>query len=180
LQVDPALLEYAFGRNIVISTPTTLIALLRTVAYTWRQEALASNAARVHELGRELHSRLATMGGHVARLGKQLGGAVDAYNRTVSSLESRVLVTARRFSELDVVTEQLDTPEQVERSPRTVQAVELVASATDSLVALEAGQRSSADAPADGEPESEENWAWVIDTLHQSPSDDPQRSTVNE
>jgi DNA recombination protein RmuC len=180
LQVDPALLEYAFGRNIVISTPTTLIALLRTVAYTWRQEALASNAARVHELGRELHSRLATMGGHVARLGKQLGGAVDAYNRTVSSLESRVLVTARRFSELDVVTEQLDTPEQVERSPRTVQAVELVASATDSLVALEAGQRASADAPADGEPESEENWAWVIDTLHQAPSEDPQRSTVNE
>ena len=104
----------------MISTPTTLIALLRTVAYTWRQEALASNAARVHELGRELHSRLATMGGHVARLGKQLGGAVDAYNRTVSSLESRVLVTARRFGELGVVTEQLDTPEQVERSPRTV------------------------------------------------------------
>lgn len=180
LQVDPALLEYAFARNIVISTPTTLIALLRTVAYTWRQEALASNAARVHELGRELHSRLATMGGHVAKLGKQLGGAVEAYNRAVSSLESRVLVTARRFSELGVVTEQLDTPEQVERSPRTVQAVELVASATDSLIALEAGERAPADAPADGEPDSEESWAWVIDTLHQAPSEDPQRSTVNE
>jgi DNA recombination protein RmuC len=180
LQVDPALLEYAFERNIVISTPTTLIALLRTVAYTWRQEALASNAARVHELGRELHARLATMGGHVAKLGKQLGGAVDAYNRTVSSLESRVLVTARRFSELGVITEQLDTPEQVERSPRTVQAVELVASATDSLVALEVGQRAAAEAHADDEPNSEENWAWVIDTLHQEPGDDPQRSTVNE
>lgn len=180
LQVDPALLEHAFERHIVISTPTTLIALLRTVAYTWRQEALASNAARVHELGRELHARLATMGGHVAKLGKQLGGAVDAYNRTVSSLESRVLVTARRFSEFAVVTEQLDTPEQVERIPRTVQAVELVASATDSLVALEAAQRAPAETNADGEPNSEESWAWVIDTLHQAPGDDPQRSTVNE
>jgi DNA recombination protein RmuC len=170
LQADPALLEHAFERNIVISTPTTLIALLRTVAYTWRQEALASNAARVHELGRELHARLATMGGHVAKLGKQLGGAVDAYNRAVSSLESRVLVTARRFGELDVVTEGLDTPEQVERSPRTVQAVELVASATESLVALEAAQHA---------PETDHNWDWVVDTLHQAPSEEPSRSSVN-
>jgi DNA recombination protein RmuC len=175
LQADPTLLEHAFERNIVISTPTTLIALLRTVAYSWRQEALASNAARVHELGRELHARLATMGGHVAKLGKQLGGAVDAYNRTVSSLESRVLVTARRFGELGVVTDQLETPEQVERSPRTVQAVELVASATDSLVALDAGQR-----PAVVPTESDHNWDWVIDTLHQAPNEDPPRSSVNE
>jgi DNA recombination protein RmuC len=175
LQADPTLLEHAFERNIVISTPTTLIALLRTVAYTWRQEALASNAARVHELGRELHARLATMGGHVAKLGKQLGGAVDAYNRTVSSLESRVLVTARRFGELGVVTDQLETPEQVERSPRTVQAVELVASATDSLVALDAGQR-----PAVVPTESDHNWDWVIDTLHQAPNEDSPRSSVNE
>lgn len=183
LQADPALLEHAFERNIVISTPTTLIALLRTVAYTWRQEALASNAARVHELGRELHSRLATMGGHVAKVGKQLGGAVDAYNRAVSSLESRVLVTARRFGELGVVTEQLDTPEQVERSPRTVQAVELVASATDSLVALDAGHRAPTVEQArnsDGGPNSDQDWAWVIDALHQAPSEDPPQSSVNE
>jgi DNA recombination protein RmuC len=125
-------------------------------------------------LGRELHSRLATMGGHVARLGKQLGGAVEAYNRTVTSLESRVLVTARRFGELGVVTEQLDAPEQVERSPRTVQAVELVASATDSLVALDPGQRT-----ADSERRSAD-WAWVTETLHQAGSNDQERSTVNE
>ncbi|MGH3824850.1 MAG: DNA recombination protein RmuC [Pseudonocardiaceae bacterium] len=183
LQADPALLEHAFEHNIVISTPTTLIALLRTVAYTWRQEALASNAARVHELGRELHSRLATMGGHVARLGKQLGGAVDAYNRAVSSLESRVLVTARRFGELGVIAEQLDTPEQVERSPRTVQAVELVASAADSLVALNPGQRAPRvlSAPnSDGEPDSGQNWAWVTEALHQAQGEDQQRFTVNE
>jgi DNA recombination protein RmuC len=184
LQSDPALLEHAFERNVVISTPTTLIALLRTVAYTWRQEALARNAARVHELGRELHSRLATMGSHVARLGKQLGGAVEAYNRTVTSLESRVLVTARRFGELGVVAEQLDTPEQVERSPRTVQAVELVASATDSLVALNPGQRNSPGKPElDREPDSErhgEDWSWVTEALHQVGGDDQERSTVNE
>jgi DNA recombination protein RmuC len=184
LQSDPALLEHAFERNIVISTPTTLIALLRTVAYTWRQEALASNAARVHELGRELHSRLATMGSHVAKLGKQLGGAVDAYNRTVSSLESRVLVTARRFGEFGVSTEPLDTPEQVERAPRTVQAVELVASATDSLVALDPEQRTPRmlERPnGEGEPESsDQNWTWVTETLHQTWGEDHERSTVNE
>ena len=183
LQSDPALLEHAFERNIVISTPTTLIALLRTVAYTWRQEALASNAARVHELGRELHSRLATMGGHVAKLGKQLGGAVDAYNRTVSSLESRVLVTARRFGELGVGTELLDTPEQVERAPRSVQAVELVASATDSLVALDSGQRAPqmlGRPGGDGEPDSDESWTWVAETLNQARGEDHERSTVNE
>jgi DNA recombination protein RmuC len=179
LQADPALLEHAFERNIVISTPTTLIALLRTVAYTWRQEALASNAARVHELGRELHARLATMGRHVTKLGRQLSGAVDAYNHTVSSLESRVLVTARRFGELGVVTEQLDSPEQVERSPRTVQAVELVASATDSLVALELGRRAS-DALGEPAPDSDHDWAWVTETLHQARSEDHQRTTVNE
>lgn len=189
LQADPALLEHAFERHIVISTPTTLIALLRTVAYTWRQEALASNAARVHELGRELHSRLATMGGHVTKLGRQLSGAVDAYNRTVSSLESRVLVTARRFGELGVIAEQLDTPEQVERSPRTVQAVELVASASDSLVALDPGQRAprALSAPSsDGEPDTDgardtdQGWSWVTETLHQARGEDQPRATVNE
>ena len=137
MQSDPALLEHAFERNVVVATPTTLIALLRTVAYTWRQEALARNAAQVHELGRELHSRLSTMGRHVAKLGRALGGAVDSYNSTVSSLESRVLVTARRFVDLDVVSAELDPPDQVEKAPRTVQAAELVASAADALVALE-------------------------------------------
>lgn len=174
LQSDPALLEHAFERNVVIATPTTLIALLRTVAYTWRQEALARNAARVHELGRELHSRLATMGGHVARLGKQLGGAVDAYNRTVSSLESRVLVTARRFGELVVVSEPLDPPDQVERSPRTVQAVELVASATETVVALEPGWS----APEAERPD--EDWRWVAEALHQERVEDQGRASVNE
>jgi DNA recombination protein RmuC len=136
LRADPALLEHAFTQSVVVVTPTTLIALLRTVAYTWRQEALAANAKQVHTLGRELHSRLATMGTHVAKLGRTLDAAVDSYNKTVSSLESRVLVTARKLTELRVSDGELPTPAQVERSPRQLQAPELVASAEDSLVAL--------------------------------------------
>jgi len=136
LQAEPTLLEYAFGRNVVIATPTTLIALLRTVAYGWRQEALARNAAAVHQLGKELHARLATMGTHVAKLGRSLDGAVDSYNKTVSSLEARVLVTARRLTELKVADDELEAPAQVDRSPRRVSAPELVASADDALVAL--------------------------------------------
>lgn len=137
LQADPALLEHAFGHNVVIATPTTLIALLRTVAYGWRQEALARNAAAVHQLGKELHARLATMGTHVAKLGRSLDGAVDSYNKTVSSLEARVLVTARRLTELKVADGELGAPSPVDRSPRRVSAPELVASADDALVALD-------------------------------------------
>jgi DNA recombination protein RmuC len=134
LEQEPALLEYAFERNVVIATPSNLIALLRTVGYAWRQEALAANAQQVYELGRELHSRLATMGGHLARLGGQLENAVKSYNSTVASMESRVLVTARRFSELKVTDHELAATPQVSQVPRQVQAPELVASATDSLV----------------------------------------------
>jgi DNA recombination protein RmuC len=136
LQADPALLEHAFSNNVVIATPTTLIALLRTVAYTWRQEALARNAAQVHQLGKELHSRLATMGTHVAKLGRSLESAVASYNQTVSSLEARVLVTARKLTDLKVTDDEIAELAQVERAPRTVAAQELVASAAESLVAL--------------------------------------------
>jgi DNA recombination protein RmuC len=134
---DPALLEYAFENNVVIATPQTLVALLRTVAYTWRQEALARNAQDVLRLGRDLHGRLSTLGTHVNRLGNALTSAVKNFNATVSSLESRVLVTARRFADLKVSDEELETPAQVEVVARQVQAPELVASATDALIALD-------------------------------------------
>jgi len=136
LEEDPSLQEHAFSRNVVIATPSTLIALLRTVSYTWRQEALARNAADIHALGRELHGRLATMGGHMSKLGAQLNSAVASYNSTVSSLEGRVLVTARRFSDLQVCDEKLPGSGQVELVARQVQAPELVASASDMLIAL--------------------------------------------
>lgn len=127
LREDPALQEHAFLRNVVLATPSTLVALLRTVAYTWRQEALAANAAEVHQLGRELYQRLSTLGGHMDKLGRSLSTAVGSYNQTVSSLESRVLVTARRMTDLKVVSpdDELTTPKQVTDTARSTQAPEL-------------------------------------------------------
>jgi DNA recombination protein RmuC len=136
LEQDPALFQHAFERNVVIATPATLVALLRTVAYSWRQEALAQNAQDVLKLGRELYARLATMGGHVSKLGNSLESAVKTYNETVSSLESRVLVSARRLVDLKVTTDELAPPRQVERAVRQVQAPELVASASEALISL--------------------------------------------
>ncbi len=104
MTIDPGLTEYAFSRNVVIATPTTLIALLRTVAFTWRQERLSESAAAIHSLGLELHGRLATLGAHFSRLGVNLDRAVESYNAAVGSVESRVLVTARRFADLGVGT----------------------------------------------------------------------------
>ncbi|MEV4277362.1 DNA recombination protein RmuC [Actinoplanes xinjiangensis] len=124
LQRDPALMEHAFRRNIVLATPATLIAMLRTVAYSWRQEALTRNAAAVHGLARELYGRLSTLGDHVDKLGTALGGAVTAYNRAVGSLESRVLVSARKLAEMGVSDEELFPPVQVETAPRQPQAPE--------------------------------------------------------
>ncbi|MEN3612627.1 DNA recombination protein RmuC [Plantactinospora sp. ZYX-F-223] len=126
LQRDPTLLEHAFARNVVLATPATLVALLRTVAYSWRQEALARNAVAVHALARELYGRLGTLGEHVAKLGGALGGAVTAYNRAVGSLEARVLVSARKLAELGVAGDDLPVPPQVETAPRQPQAPELV------------------------------------------------------
>jgi DNA recombination protein RmuC len=126
LQRDPTLLEHAFTRNVVLATPATLVALLRTVAYSWRQESLTRNAQQVHALGRELYARLATMGSHLTKLGASLGAAVTAYNRFVGSMEARVLVTARKFAELGVSDDDLPTPEQIDQAPRQPQSPELV------------------------------------------------------
>ncbi|GLH98040.1 DNA recombination protein RmuC [Phytohabitans aurantiacus] len=126
LQRDPSLLEHAFARNVVLATPATLMALLRTVAYAWRQEALARNAVAVHTLARELYGRLSTLGDHVSKLGSSLGGAVTAYNKAVGSLEARVLVSARKLAELGVSGDELVAPPQLEVAPRQPQASELV------------------------------------------------------
>jgi DNA recombination protein RmuC len=139
LEQDPTLLEYAFERNVVVATPATLVALLRTVAYSWRQEALAANAREVYALGKELYGRLSTMGGHVSTLGKQLTGAVTAYNKAVSSLESRVLVQARRFADLQVADDELAAPAQIDVLPRMPQAEELVAWDSEKLRAINGG-----------------------------------------
>ncbi len=128
VQKDAVLLEYAFERNVVLATPSTLIALLRTIAYSWRQEALARNAAQVHQLGRELYTRLATLGEHWDKLGSSMGSMVQRYNAAVASLEGRVMVTARKFGELQGVTGELAAPKQLEAVPRQLQAAELIGS----------------------------------------------------
>jgi DNA recombination protein RmuC len=142
LDVRPDLLEYAFARDVVIATPTTLLALLRTIAHTWRQESAASNAREVQQLARELHARLATLGTHLGKLGNALDSAVGAYNGTVGSLESRVLVSARRLATLGVVEavddadSGLPTPRLVTSATRPVTAAELVAAADGGLADL--------------------------------------------
>jgi DNA recombination protein RmuC len=138
LQQEPALLEHAFERNVVIATPSTLVALLRTVGYAWRQEALARNAREVQELAREFYTRLATMGGHIDAVGTALNSAVAKYNRAVSSLESRVLVSARKLRELKVVDSDVPAPGQVESLARAVQAEVLVSG--DTIVPLTSGK----------------------------------------
>lgn len=137
LDVDPGIVERAFEQNVVIATPMTLLALLRTVSYAWRQEALAGNAQAVLDLGKELHGRIATLGGHLSRLGRSLDGATTAYNQSIASLESRVLVSARRFADLRVVDTDLPTPQQVDRRLTVVSAPELVASEQERFVGLD-------------------------------------------
>ena len=126
LQQMPDLTEYAAAKNIVVATPSTLIAMLRSVAYGWRQVALAQSAKDITHLGRELYDRLATMGGHFDKVGRSLGASVKAYNSTVASLEGRVLVTARRFRDLQVTQAELDGVSQLHETVRQIAAPELV------------------------------------------------------
>jgi DNA recombination protein RmuC len=127
LQQDPQLIEFGVGEKVVLATPTTLITLLRTVAYGWKQEALARNAQEISELGRQLHDRISVLAGHWARVGRNLGEAVGAYNSAVASMETRVLVSARRFRDLKAVPDEreIDVLEPIETIPRTLDVPEL-------------------------------------------------------
>ena len=124
LDTDPGLIEYAASRQVVLASPTTLIALLRTVAQGWSHEALADQAREIHRLGRDLHQRLGLLSSHLDRVGRSLNTAVGHFNQAVGSYESRVLVSARRFAELSVVSEDLESPRQVESTSRSTGSVE--------------------------------------------------------
>ena len=127
LQHDPALIEFGAGKRVIPASPLTLIALLRAVAYGWQQDTVARNAREVGELGRELYDRVSRMGDHFDDLAKGLARAVDAYNRTVGTLESRVLVTARRFKDLGVAARApIQELSPVDQTPRRLQAPEHV------------------------------------------------------
>ncbi|MBO0824237.1 MAG: DNA recombination protein RmuC, partial [Actinobacteria bacterium] len=124
----------AIANRVHIATPTTLVTLLRTAHYAWQQAALSDHARAVFELGRELYDRLAGLGKHVDGLGRALTTAVSTYNRTVGSLESRVLVSARKLSELGMVESELESPRPVESMVRPLSAPELIVEAGPELV----------------------------------------------
>lgn len=120
LEADDQLLEYAAKSQVVLASPTTLIALLRTVAHGWSHEALGDQAAEIHRLGRELHERLISVSRYFDQLGRSLNAAVGHYNQSMGSWESRVLVSARRFVDLSVASDDLPPPKQVETIARAV------------------------------------------------------------
>jgi DNA recombination protein RmuC len=126
LEADPALLEDAMAQRVLIATPTTLLALLRAVAYGWQQERVAESAQAISELGRELHARIVKLSSLMSTLGSRLNSAVRAYNETVGSYEARVLPAARRFADHGAVASGRDLPaiEQVTVSARSVDSAE--------------------------------------------------------
>lgn len=143
IEHDPELFESALRRHVALASPATLLALMRTVAHTWQQESLAANARELLVLGRELHERLATLGGHVTKMGASLRRSVETYNSMVGTLETRVLVTSRRMHELDLAAEPVPAPPPLEATPRPLTAAELIDDSLDiTLDVLDDGRQT--------------------------------------
>jgi DNA recombination protein RmuC len=127
LEQDPSLIEFGVDLRVIPASPTTLIALLRAVAYGWQQEAMEENARKISELGRGLYDSVRVLGGHFDTLGARLKSSLEAYNQAVGSLEGNVLVKARRFKELQATNgaDEIKVLEPIDRVPRMLQAREL-------------------------------------------------------
>ncbi|MCB1115052.1 MAG: DNA recombination protein RmuC [Chlamydiia bacterium] len=124
LEFDPSLIEVGVEQGVIIATPTTLIGLLRAIAYGWKQDSLSKHAEEVSKLGHELYKRITDMGEHWAKVGRTLASSVDAYNKAVGSLETRVLVSARKFKEMGAAARSIECAslEGIDRVPRELQA----------------------------------------------------------
>jgi DNA recombination protein RmuC len=160
LSADPALLDYALSKNVVLASPGTLLAVLKSVAFTWRQDVLTDSARELFELARQLYERMGTLGENVSKLGSSLKSSVDRYNSMVGTLEARVLPTARKLNALDAAG--LITPPAVQVTPRSVSAPELQSrdQATGQLsTAHESAVRGRAAGEPEAEPEAEDDAA---------------------
>jgi DNA recombination protein RmuC len=124
LEVDSTLIEDGIQKRVIIATPTTFIALLRAIAYGWRQEQVTKNAQEISMLGKELYERINIWVRHINEIGTALGRALDAYNRSVGSMDSRVLPSVRKFKELGVTSEEIPVLEQIDKIPRSLSLLE--------------------------------------------------------
>lgn len=148
----PTLHEYANDRGVVIATPSTLIGLLKATAYAWRQAALADSAREVFELGRELYDRLGTLGANFDKVGRMLNGTVEAYNKSVGSLESRVFPTARKLRDLKFVDKELAPVSAIDAAARQLTAPELIEDAAAVTPLIGRGRAAEAELPAAIDP----------------------------
>ncbi|MDZ8172097.1 DNA recombination protein RmuC [Microbacterium xanthum] len=155
LETDPTLLEYAFGRRVALASPVNLWAVLKTVAFTWTQQNVSEDARRLFDLGNELYARLSTLSGHADDLRRAIERTIDSYNGLIGSLESRVLVTARRFPGIDETKLDAATaPALIENGPRRVTAEELLPPSGADLDAV----RRRLDDPVGEEAARDEPW----------------------